>query len=756
MKGKIFLLLFCITAISYSVWSQSHPLLLLSKSDVVQLKKGINEYPLLKDTYRDAKTEVDFALTQPIAVPMPKDMPGGYTHEQHKNNFMVLQKAGVVYQLSGEVKYAQWIRDVLFAYAELFPTFSRHPSTKSYAPGKFFYQSLNDANWLVYVSQAYDCIYDWLPVADRNRLNTKLFRPMADFLSVETPQFFNRIHNHSTWGNAAVGMIGLVMNDTVLVNRALYGLPNEVASDIIKDNDGGSINLPGSKAKGFIAQIDHSFSPDGYYTEGPYYQRYAMYPFLVFSEGLSRNRPDLKIFEYRKAVLVNSVYALVNLTNSKGEFFPINDSQKGMSYLAREVVPAVDVAYHYGKQDPTLLSIAKEQGRVSLDITGLSVAKGISKNLEKPFVKRSIQLKDGANGDEGAIGVLRSKQSKEELTLVMKYTKHGMGHGHFDKLSFLMYKYGQEIFQDYGAARWVNIEQKEGGVYLKENNTWAKQTIAHNTVVVNQTTQFKGNVQSADEHHPAPYLFETSDSHYQVMSAVDSTAYPGSILQRSLFLVEAGDEPFVVDLFKITSNKKNDYDLPFYFQGDVLSTNFSYKTKNILKPMGSQFGYQHLWEEASGGASPESSSFTWFQNESFQTITSATIQGDSLLFCRVGANDPSFNLRRAPLFLIRRKNIQNTIFANVYEVHGHYSRVHEIASNTKSKIKNVKVIYDTDEFTAVEVNRVDGTSCVVAMALKNADAKAAHEVKSLNLQWTGATTVQERNSVSIKNKIDEK
>ena len=47
----------------------------------------------------------------------------------------------------------------------------------------------------------------------------------------------------------------------------------------IKDNDGGFIKVEGQKV-GFLANVDEPFSPDGYYTEGPYYQRYAMYPFL--------------------------------------------------------------------------------------------------------------------------------------------------------------------------------------------------------------------------------------------------------------------------------------------------------------------------------------------------------------------------------------------------------------------------------------------------------------------------------------------
>ena len=110
----------------------------------------------------------------------------------------------------------------------------------------------------------------------------------------------------------------------------------------------------------------------------------------------------------------------------------------------------------------------------------------LKKVKTKPFVKKSIELSDGANGDEGAVGILRS----DDLELVFKYTAHGLSHGHYDKLSFALFEDGNEVVQDYGMARFVNIEQKGGGNYLKENTTWAKQTIAHNTIVQNETSQF--------------------------------------------------------------------------------------------------------------------------------------------------------------------------------------------------------------------------------------------------------------------------
>ena len=361
-----------------------------------------------------------------------------------------------------------------------------------------------------------------------------MFRPLADFLSIGSPQFFNRVHNHATWGNVAVGMIALVMDDDELLDRALNGLKDDGLPPGMKDNDGGLIKKEGQKT-GFLANVDEPFSPDGYYNEGPYYQRYAMYPFLVFAESLQNTKPEIKIFEYKNGILLKAVDALLNLTNSAGEFFPLNDGQKGMSIYSRELVSAVDIAYLYGGKDPSLLSIARKQGRVQLDNSGMAVALGIKNNLEKPFEKKSIDLSDGSDGKQGGVAIIRNKKNDDELTLVMKYSSQGSSHGHYDKLSFSYYKNADEILQDYGLSRFVNIEQKGGGNYLKENTTWAKQTIAHNTIVQNETSHFGGDFDTGSKFASEKYLFDVSNPKVQIISAKENNAYPGTSFSERWF-----------------------------------------------------------------------------------------------------------------------------------------------------------------------------------------------------------------------------
>ncbi len=737
MKLFFTILISCLVSFSYAQKkvSKKHPNLILTVSGVESIRANLGKVPLFDKSVDQVRAQVDAHMASGIDVPEPKDLAGGYTHEQHKANYLAMQRAGVLFQITGEEKYAVFIRDMLVAYAEMWPTIGKHPAERSYARGKLFWQCLNDANWLVFTSQAYDCIYEWLDKKTISRLNKELFRPYAEYISIENPQFFNRIHNHSTWGNAAVGMIGLVIDDEELIHWALYGLDVEVPSDVVKDNDGGDIQLEGQKEAGFLAQLDHSFSPDGYYTEGPYYQRYAMYPFLIFAEGLTNKMPELEILDYRDGLLIKAVDALINQTNTAGEFFPINDAQKGMSLKSRELVNAVSMAYFYGGNDPQLLSIVEDQGIVPLNDAGLAAAKAIAEGKAKPYRYKSLELRDGANGDEGAIGILRSR----DLTLVMKYAKHGMGHGHFDRLGFLLYNGADEVIQDYGSARWVNIEHKDGGGYLRENNSWAKETVAHNTLVVDKDSHFDGSVRAADKTSGTPYYFSSAEG-VQIVSAKELNAYEGIGMHRTMAVVDVGEleNPLVIDLFSVSAPEGTRYDMPLYYKGEFMSSNKKLKAINDLTPMGTNDGYQHLWVEGQAELDDGIWAMTWFNNRKFYTMTSVVRQGDQALMTRIGANDPNFNLRRDPGFMLRRTS-GSTLFASLYEMHGSYNFNDEIPVNLFSSVAKLKVLHESAEYVVIQFELKSGEVYRFAVSLNDKSETASHVIENGDLQvtWKG-------------------
>lgn len=597
---------------------------------------------------------------------------------------------------------------------------------------------MNDSNWLVYMSQAYDAIYDYLSAQERQTLEDNLFRPFADFISLENPQFFNRVHNHSTWGIAAVGMIGLVMNDEELIQRALYGIDDDGLEVGGTDNDGGTIKVEGQR-KGFFANLEEPFSPDGYYTEGPYYQRYAMYPFLILALAMENNRPDLNVLQHKGNVLLKGIDALLNLSDADGEFFLLNDAQKGMSYKKASLVTAVDLAYFYGEKDPRLLSVVEKQGEVLLQESGLEAAMALRDGKAEPFVKSSVNLSDGPDGDQGGVGILR--YGDEELTLVFKYAAQGLSHGHYDKLSFSLYERGEEVLQDYGLARFVNIGQKGGGNYLKENTTWAKTTIAHNTLSVNGKKHFDGKYQVASQHHSELFFFDAEKDNVKVVSATEENAYPGIFMHRTMAMIkdENFENPFVLDILRVKSDEDNQYDLPFYYMGQVIDKNFTYQSPESLSPFGEDNGYQHLFVEGFGKANPGNTKFQWLGSGKYYTLTTTTRAEDEIYLTRIGANDPDFNLRRDAAITLRRNDTANTVFVSIVEPHGSYSPVNESSINSRSSIEKLTVVLDTEDYTGASITDVKGDTQLFIVSNNNNSNLAKHTVtiEGNTYSWSG-------------------
>ncbi|MGQ1892015.1 heparinase II/III domain-containing protein [Thermophagus sp. OGC60D27] len=709
----------------------AHPNLILTNSSVKEAKKLKEKLPLLSISFEKLKTRTDQLMSQPMDVPIPVDPAGGYTHNKHKSNYIAMYGAGVLWQLTGEEKYAEFVKNMLLEYAALYPQLGRHPVKASYAPGKLFWQSLNEAVWLVYTIQAYDCVFSYLDPQDRLTIETNLLRPYVDFLSVESPKVFNRVHNHGVWAVAAVGMTGLALRDDELVERALYG----VEGDQPKDKE--------ANESGFLVQLTELFSPDGYYTEGPYYQRYALLPYLLFAQSLESNRPDLRIFAFRDSVLKKAVLTTLQLTNVDGRFFPINDAIKEMSLAAPELVNAVDIIYNVDQSQKELLSIARQQGEVVFSRGGVAVARDLEKGEAKPFIRRSRQFFDGAHGDKGAIGVLRSEE--REQAIVMKYASHGMGHGHFDRLSVMFYDSGHEILTDYGAARFVNIEYKHGGRYLPENDTWAQQTIAHNTLVVDQMSQFGGNVKKASKTDGTPWFFKVDQETVKVMSAKELNAYPGISLHRTLALIEDSvllKNPLIVDVFRAASDadQVHTYDLPFHYDGQILHTNFPYERFKILKAFGSSNGYQHLWNEGAGSPGDRVSRIVFLNNRSFYSVNTEAQEGDTIFFTRLGSNDPEFNLRNEPSWVLRRHKAGGSLFVSTIEAHGYRDYETELIDSPFGSVMNIETLMNTDDYTIVSVELVNNKRIILAISNRDREATSRHHVKlkdDKEVSWDG-------------------
>lgn len=672
-----------------------HPCLSLTPEAAQQIAQSHGKYPVFDASFEYARRTADEALAKPIDVPVPKHAAGGYTHEQHKNNYYAMYYAGIMYQVTGEERYAAFVRDMLLEYAHLYPTLGEHPYKGSPVPGQLFWQTLNESVWLLHTAMAYDCVYEYLDADVRTHIENDLLFRVAAFVENGTEAnyaTFNRMHNHATWANAAVGMTGYATGNRDLVDKALYG----------SEKDGKS---------GFLLQLEELFSPEGYFTEGAYYLRYAIWPFMLFAQTIELNEPELHIFERRDGILLKAVNALLQQSYN-GEIIRANDALK-KTFSTQEIVAAVDIAY-WASHDPQLLSIAQQQGSFVLSSAGITTAKAIAAGKAEPFKYQSVLYHDGANGENGGLAIIRSSKASDFM-LVFKATSHGLSHGHYDKLTCSLYDNGHEILTDYGAARFLNIESKSGGRYTHENDSYAMQTVAHNTAVVDCKSHFGGDYDTSMKYSPTiigNLVVNDSKQPYitAIVSATDTTAYLDKHvrMKRTMALIETEETefPFILDVFRLTAPDCHTYDLPVHYNGHLINSSFpAKKNGTVLYPMTGNYGYQHLWNEGETTLTTGNAWFTILQDDRFYSVitTVEPTAGAKVFLVRSGANDPDNNLRSEPAVIFRQEGKAEHVFASVIIPHGLFDPNLELTKGAQSPVEQIRVIETTDSTTTVEL-----------------------------------------------------
>ena len=673
--------------------------------------------PLFAAEVDRARRDVDASIKAGINVPVPKDPGGGFTHEQHKRNYRTIFEGGQLFRLTGEARYRDHVRDLLLAYADLYPKLGPHPAASNQVPGRLFWQSLNDSVFLVNAVQGYAEIRDALSPADRKRIDDQVIRPMARFLSDGSPEVINRIHNHATWAAAGVGLSGYLLGDRDLVDKALLGL----------DKSGKA---------GFLRQLDLLFSPDGYYAEGPYYQRYALQPFIVFTAAIAANDPDRKIFEYRDGIVLKAIRTAIDVTHD-GFFLPINDAMPDKSLRTEELYHAVAIAYGATK-DPAFLSIADWQGRTVLTPAGQAMAADLAAGKAKPWPFGSRLLSDGPEGKGGALVLLRTKADATGPLLVAKNTVQGMGHGHFDRLGWLYYDETGAVVTDYGAARFLNVEAKRGGRYLPENDSWASATIAHNTLVVDEQSHFAGDWKAGEKSGTRQLAASLEGPTRYAIGEIDS-AYEDVKIRRALLLVEVDGlaNPLALDILRGTGSGRHRYDLPLHFSGHIIDSDIALDRKLAERPvLGKANGYQHLWVDGEG-AKAGKARLTWRQGSRFYSYHMAPPAGARFIVAESGANDPEFNLRREPALIQRVDGAEDATFVGLLEPHGAYDASAETVVASSSRVTGL----DHRRAKGVDlvvVTLVDGRRIAVAVANDVApDARHSVTVDGSTLAWTG-------------------
>ncbi len=235
---------------------------------------------------------------------------------------------------------------------------------------------------------------------------------------------------------------------------------------------------------------------------------------------------------------------------------------------------------------------------------------------------------------EGAgLVALRRGLGDEARCLFLDYGIHGGHHGHPDKLNITLYTFGREVVPDPGRITYS----------VPEYTTWARTTVAHNTIVIN------GQNQQPTE---GKLLWFAETPEYAATLAETTGAYPGYTLRRGLLMTER----WLLDLVTVDGAKPATIDLLLHVRGPLQEAG---QPGGI--PLGADNGYQHLKEVV---RHPDDRNRYHFGQPGKETLAIATWPA-SPAWSGLGIG---FHLKDQVPFLLRRQQASVASFVTLYDL----------------------------------------------------------------------------------------
>lgn len=644
--------------------------LLWSASELNELRQQQGAENALGRSLAVLESQVAASIARGVVIPGQGEA-GSFEHNTHKENARLIEGAALLGRINDDTAALTHAHELLKGYATCYRDMPFQIARNTNPPGKLFHQILNEHIWLLHASLALALLKPSLREADTRYLVEGLFEPMLVMFTETYRHDFDRIHNHGLWAVAAVGMCAMVIESPSHLDISIDGL----------DGTG--------QTGGFLAQIAMLFSPEGYYVEGPYYHRFAIHPLCLFAEALARHCPERNIFEHAQGRIGKSLHVLLSSAYPNGCFPALNDASRTMNLDDEGARCAMALLAGRYSRNPELLTLARQQQGGWLHANGLALERAMQ-DADTDVETTSQMFRDGADGTRGAHAHLKRGRGMAAQHAVLTAGQHGMGHGHFDELGVTFFSRGKEVLNEYGFARWVNVETKFGGRYLKENEGYAKQSVAHNLVVVDMQSQHRGEHALADTLHGELELLEGSPA---AAYAQCDNAYDDVAMQRQVLLLETRHTatPLLVDIFSLNSSQPHVYDYTFNHGGHVVRWwEGEFTALPALEVLGDSAGYQHLWKVGHLPADT-AHSMTWLDGDSFHSwhqITQAPAEAYQLC---VGANDPDHNLRHDAK-VMTRLTATSQVFYNLFESHGHFDESMEQCRGARPEVLNFCVL----------------------------------------------------------------
>ena len=427
--------------------------------------------------------------------------------------------------------------EILRGYARRYPHYegSRPPiartrAGRSVGGGKATFQSLDEAVWLIPLARAYDLLRRSLDAETCHLIEGHLLRPAAEHLLRER---FLEVHNIECWHNAAIGAVGLCLDETAWQREALDG------------------------EFGFWRQLAAGVDDDGLWWEGSSSYHFYTAAALV-TQALLWECADDSLRE-RDPSLERMFRVAVQLIQPDGRLPATNDCWFSSSLLGAVChgVPTAAALYEiaHAWYGDALFAWVLQQNYA---------ARHPRDSIEALLYGADLPVADTAPGLDSTrlpaagLTLLRSRGPLiTQTSVLLKHGPHGGGHGHPDKLAMSFYVGGHPASPDLGTP----------GYGIPLSDSWFRQTLSHNTVVVDGGSQppAQGSLASG-----------RGDGASSVAAVADASVrwhqkpYEGVAMRRTILL--GAEEDYFVDLFTVECDRQRRLDWACRVDGDLIGT----------------------------------------------------------------------------------------------------------------------------------------------------------------------------------------
>ncbi len=667
-----------------------HPRMYLNQAEIDELKAWIA---------RDAELReyVDKFLEEMRKVAEKPELPG----ENPNNHHLARQanKLALAYVLTDEIEFAQAAADILTAWIDLFPTY-KVAGFKGIATDS----TLGEVQWAAAACAAYDLIYNAGVLSDEQKtaLEQDVFKVSADVM-------FDCNHAYrSNWriaGTGGVGLIGFCIGDRDLIDRALNGA---------RDDQGRLIR------DGFAQQMTWSQLADGiYYERSSGYTNICLLFYTWMLEPARHSGLDLWHMEFDAGLtdheLGRDYDRQFDATGPKsfksyfdaicyrtfGDVSIAGIGNDGGGKLRRQFywAPAWQA---YG--DPKYAWLFRRD---------LADDKPVGDPLELMYVTADMPAGEfslasdarvGLTGEHtnactllpnGGFALLRQDASEDAVAVAVTFGDYANAHSHPDQLSICLYANGH-----------LMVPEMKNHSYGHEGHIgWAKQTIAHNTVTVDEVSQYPqrdhNDVWVGDNKEKPAFgklvLFRPGEELKAFRGLTDSV-YEGVVLDRTIVLVDS----VVVDFFRCRSADEHQYDLALHVDGGLAEASVEFGDIEDGPPS-DHFGYNNLIDVRRAAVQGEPVKLTYHEPET-DTTMHVTLLPDEPVELITALGFPNKQDHRRPALITRRTGT-NVDFVNVMHFEG------------VGDVKAVERMTDLpDGLMGVRIVRTDGQADLVISA----------------------------------------